>query len=409
MAKLTTLQLRHAKGKCRLPDGGGLYLDVNDTGCKRWLYRYRLDGKGNMFILGHFPEMPLEEARARHREAKALVKQGKNPSLARREERLENISREMSLKDRQQSSFEFIALEWITQQRDRWSKGHADAVLQTLKNNVFDSIGLKNIETISPPEILKILRKIESRGSLEIAKKVLQRLSAIFRYAIQTGRSIYNPAADMQGALKAKPVVHMPAVFGSDLGRLLYDITTNNRLHLTTKLALQFTVYTACRSGEVRGAMWNEINLETKEWHIPATRMKMRRPHIIPLSDQALAILERARVLYGSEGLIFPSARNRNTAMSDNAMSKALRDMGYRGLATPHGFRASFSSHAYERSGKPSEVIEKSLAHEENNKIKAAYNRAEYLEQRRELMTWWGEQLQNFEQNFSFTQNGNSI
>jgi integrase len=176
------------------------------------------------------------------------------------------------------------------------------------------------------------------------------------------------------------------------------DIATNQKMHVITKLGLQFTALTACRSGEVRGAHWSEIDLEREEWHIPAERMKMRRPHIVPLSKQALAVINRAGVLFGTQGLVFPSVRDSSKPMSDNAMSKALRDMGYRGKATPHGFRSSFSSLAYEKSDFPGEVIEKALAHEEKNKIKAAYNRADYLEQRKQLLAWWGEQLQLVEQ-----------
>ena len=226
----------------------------------------------------------------------------------------------------------------------------------------------------------------------------MQRTNAVFRYAIQTGRAVYNPAADMQGVLKAKSVKHMPAVYDRELAKLLRDIATSTKIHLTTKLALQFTALTACRSGEVRKAMWSEILWEECEWHIPEERMKMRRPHIVPLSKQAVAVLNRAAVVFGREGLIFPSVRDPQRPMSDNAMSKALRDMGYRGKATPHGFRSSFSSMAHERSGFASEVVEKALAHEEKNKVKAAYNRAEYLEQRRRLMEWWGNKIQALEQ-----------
>jgi integrase len=398
MPKLTVLQLRQAKEKCRLADGGGLYFEITSSVLKRWLYRFRVGGKGNMFIVGRYPEMSLEEARSAHRKAKALVKQGINPSQVRRKKREENSNREKTLRNEREQTFEFLALEWITQQRGGWSKSHTDSVVQSLKNNVFEGLGKRNIETITPPDVLEILRRIEERGSLEIARKVLQRMTAVFRYAIQTGRAMYNPASDMQGVLKSKSVTHMPAVFGDDLGRLLRDIAASEKIHLTTKLALQFTAHTACRSNEVRGARWSEINLDEREWHIPAERMKMRRPHIVPLSKQAIAILERAGVLFGVEGLVFPSVRDRNKPMSDNAMSKALRDMGYKGIATPHGFRASFSSAAYEKSGQPGEVIEKALAHEERNKIKAAYNRAEYLEQRRVLMDWWGRQLQIMEQ-----------
>jgi integrase len=398
MPKLTVLQLRQAKEKCRLADGGGLYFEITSSVLKRWLYRFRVGGKGNMFIVGHYPEMSLEEAQSAHRKAKALVKQGINPSQVRRKKREENSNREKTLRNEREQTFEFIALDWIMQQRGGWSKSHADSVMQSLKNNVFEGLGKRNIETITPPDVLEILRRIEERGSLEIARKVLQRMTAVFRYAIQTGRAMYNPAADMQGVLKSKPVTHMPAVFGADLGCLLRDIAASEKIHLTTKLALQFTAHTACRSNEVRGARWSEINLDEREWHIPAERMKMKRHHIVPLSKQAIAILERAGVLFGVDGLVFPSVRDRNKPMSDNAISKALRDMGYKGIATPHGFRASFSSAAYEKSGQPGEVIEKALAHEEKSKIKAAYNRAEYLEQRRALMDWWGRQLQIMEQ-----------
>lgn len=397
MPKLTALEVRNAKGPCRLPDGGGLSFEITNTGVKRWLYRYRLDGKQQMLILGRYPALSLEKARQAHREAIELAKQGLNPAKKRRREKQENIEKERADKDKRTKSFEYIALEWIDQQKDGWSGDHANAVRATLRADVFPYIGEKPVDAIAPPSVLEILRSIEGRGSLEIARKVLQRMSAVFRYAIQTGRATYNPAADMKGALKAKTVEHMPAVFDKDLSQLLRDISTNKHMHVTTKLALQFTALTACRSGEARLADWSEIHLDEREWHIPPERMKMKRGHIVPLSRQALALLERAGKLFGTNGLIFPSVRDFSKPMSDNAMSKALRDMGYQGKATPHGFRSSFSSMAHEKSGFASEVIEKSLAHEEKNKIKGAYNRAEYLEQRHLLMQWWGDTLQSLE------------
>lgn len=222
-------------------------------------------------------------------------------------------------------------------------------------------------------------------------------MNAVFKYSIQTGRATYNPAVDMQGVLQSREVSHMPAVYGNTLGQLMRDIAENQKIHPTTKLALQFLAHTACRSGEVRLAVWDEIDLEEAVFAIPGERMKMKRPHIVPLSTQAIAILNRAGKLFGREGLVFPSVRDLDKPMSDNAMSKVFRDMGYQGKATPHGFRASFSSIAHEKSGFPSEVIEKALAHEEKNKIKGAYNRAEYLGQRRDLLQWWGNQLQALE------------
>jgi len=397
MSKLTVLQVRNRKEPGRLTDGGGLCFEFTRSGVKRWLYRYRLDNKQQMYVIGRYPDLSLAEARKKHKKAQNLVKKGINPALERRREKQNNREKERAEKEKRANSFEYVALDWIEQQKGSWSHDHSVAVLATLKNNVFKAIGDKPVDLITPPEVLKILRKIESRGSLEIARKVLQRMNAVFRFALQTGLATYNPAADMQGVLKSKPVEHLPAVFDKNLGQLLKDIAASTRIHVTTKLALQFTALTACRSGEVRGAQWSEIDLEEKLWEIPAERMKMRRPHMVPLSKQAIAVLGRAATLWGADGLVFPSVRDDNKPMSDNAMSKALRDMGYKGKATPHGFRASFSSMAYERSGFPSEVIEKALAHEEKNKIKGAYNRAEYLEQRRQLMRWWGDRLHALE------------
>ncbi|WP_319549128.1 integrase arm-type DNA-binding domain-containing protein [Desulfogranum marinum] len=397
MPKLTALEVRHRKEPGRLGDGNGLFFEVTGTGIKRWIYRYKINGKQGKYTIGRYPELSLEKAREAHQKARSVVKEGRNPAKARREKKLEVIEQEQAQKWERTQTFEYIAHEWISQQKGRWSNEHAQAVLATLKNDVFKSVGNKPVDAITPPEVLKVLRTIESRGSLEIARKVLQRTSAVFRYAIQTGRATYNPASDMQGVLKAKPVKHMPAVFDKELAQLLKDIGQSQKIHITTKLALQFTALTACRSGEVRFAHWAEIDMPRKEFHIPAERMKMRRPHIVPLSTQATEILNRAGKLWGTEGLVFPSVRDNNKPMSDNAMSKALRDMGYKGKATPHGFRSSFSSMAHERSGFASEIIEKALAHEEKNKIKGAYNRAEYLEQRRDLLQWWGDQLRLLE------------
>ncbi|MBM9604103.1 tyrosine-type recombinase/integrase [Desulfopila inferna] len=397
MPKLTVLQIRNFKNPGRLGDGMGLFFELTNTGIKRWIYRYKINGKSGKYTIGRYPEISLEQARKAHMMARALVKQGQNPAKARRVTKLKNIAKEQVEKIDRSKSFENITLEWIEQQRERWSRDHTLAVLATLRNDVFVSFGSTPVDVITPPEVLKVLRKIEARGSLEIARKVLQRMNAVFRYAIQTGRATYNPAVDMQGVLKSKRVEHMPAVFDKDLAKLLKDIAINQNIHINTKLALQFTALTACRSGEVRNARWSEIDQKKEEFHIPAERMKMNRAHIVPLSKQALAVINRAEKLWGTDGLIFPSVRDQKKPMSDNAMSKALRDMGYKGIATPHGFRSSFSSMAYERSGFPSEVIEKSLAHEEKNKIKGAYNRAEYLEQRRQLMQWWGDLLQALE------------
>jgi Phage integrase central domain/Arm DNA-binding domain len=184
MPKLTVLQLRNSKGKCRLADGGGLYFDVTSSGLKRWIYRFRIDGKGNMFVIGHYPEMSLEQARQGHREAKALVKEGANPSKARIKKKQAVIDQEQKTRFDKTRTFEYVALEWIVHQRGRWSKVHSDAVLKSLQNNVFKSLGDQPVDTITPPQILKILRTVEARGSLEIARKVLQRTRRLSENAL---------------------------------------------------------------------------------------------------------------------------------------------------------------------------------------------------------------------------------
>jgi integrase len=397
MSKLKALHIKNKKEPGRLSDGQGLFFEITETGVKRWIYCYKIQGKSGKFTVGRYPELSLQEARIEHQEARQLVKLGQNPAKERRQKKQIVVTKEQEARRKRNASFKTIACEWVEQQKGAWSHDHAQAVLSTLETNVFPYIGEESVEVITPPDILKVLRKIEKRGSIEIARKVLQRTTAVFRYAIQTGRATYNPAADMKGVLKSRPVQHMPSVRDKELSKLLKDITANKRLHTTTKLCLHFVALCASRPGEARFAQWNEFDLEAKEWVIPGERMKMRRPHVVPLSEQAIAVLNRAGALWGTEEFVFPSIRDLKKPMSDNALSKALRDMGYQGKATPHGFRASFSTMAHESGKFASEVIEKSLAHEEKNKIKGAYNRAEYLTQRRQLLQWWGNKLQALE------------
>lgn len=398
MGKLTVVKIRAAKPKAKpykLADGHGLYFHVAKSGKRTWRYRYKIAGKESTFTLGEYPLLSLEQARNARMEARELVKDGKNPAHERRAERKTTIKKEESTRKVKENTFESIALEWVDLQRERWSEPHANAVLATLKADAFPILGSLPVDTITPPMVLQVVRNIESRGSLEVAHKVLQRISATFRYAVQTGKSTYNPAAEMKGVLMSRKVAHMTALTFDDLPDFLKNLT-NGDIHVTTKLALQFTILTAARSGETRGATWDEINLEEKLWKIPAERMKMDSPHTVPLSKQAVAILERVGKLYGKTGFVFPGIRQGSTQLSNNTMLYALYRLGYHSKATVHGFRATFSTIANE-SGFEGDVIEKALAHEQRNRVRAAYHRSEYLEQRRELMQWWGDLLQQLE------------
>lgn len=398
MGKLSAIQVRNAKVKdkpYKLSDGNGLYFHVAKSGKKTWRYRYKIAGTESTYVIGSYPKMSLEDARKARQEARDLVKACKNPSIQRRKEKQAKLEGERAEIEKAKNSFESLTREWVELQRERWSKEHGDAVLATLRSDAFPTIGHLPVDNISPPLILDLVRDIESRGALEIARKVLQRISAVFRYAIQTGRATYNPAADMKGVLKPRKRVHHAAISREDLPQMLRDISSGD-IHINTRLALQFLILTAARTGEVRGATWGEIDWDSKIWRIPAERMKMDAPHNVPLSRQAVAILDRVKTLYGNHGIIFPGIRQGSQQLSSNTMLYGLYRLGYHGKGTVHGFRATFSTIANE-SGFDGDVIEKALAHEQRNKVRAAYHRSEYLEQRRELMQWWADLLQQLE------------
>ncbi|MBM9514370.1 tyrosine-type recombinase/integrase [Desulfogranum marinum] len=396
--KLSAVQVRNAKPTnkaYKLADGKGLYLHISKTGKKTWRYRYRFDGKETTLVLGEFPQVTLEVARRKRAGARDLLDRGKNPAHERRKEKQEYLAEIEEEERKGKNSFENLTFEWWEQQLGKWSKEHADAVLATLRRDAFPVIGSRPVSDIAPPEILKILRSIEARGSLEIASKVLQRVNAVFRYGVQTGRIDSNPAAEMKGVLKTRKVNHRAAISREGLPHFLKDLSVGD-IHQTTRLALQFTILTAARSGEVRGATWKEINIEEKLWKIPAERMKMATPHSVPLSRQAMGILEEMGRLFGQEGIVFPGIRDHSKSLSENTMLYAMYRLGYHSRATVHGFRATFSTIANE-SGFDGDVIEKALAHEQRNKVRAAYHRSEYLPQRRELMQWWADLLQHLE------------
>lgn len=395
MSKLTALQVRNAKPKAKpykLPDGFGMHLHISTSGKKTWRYRFKIGGTESTFTLGEYPLLSLEKARGERVTARNLVKEGINPAKQRRSKKEQKINDDKKESQVSENNFKAITLEWVEQQRERWSNDHAGAVLATLTADAFPSIGEKAIDTITPPEILAILRNIEKRGALEIARKVLQRMNAVFRYSIQTGRSLYNPASDMKGVLKTKKVEHRAALRQEDLPHF-FDRLHSSDEHIITKAALLFTIHTAARSGEVRFATWNEINFGEKVWKIPAERMKMRSPHVVPLTSRTLKLLEVMETHKVDEnGLIFPGIKSPHKPISENTMLYALYRIGYHSRATVHGFRATFSTIANE-SGFNGDVIEKALAHNQRDKVRAAYHRSEYLEQRRELMEWWSDFL----------------
>ena len=395
---LTAIEVRNAKPKgkpYKLTDGKGLHLHVATSGKKTWRYRFTLAGTESIFVLGEYPALSLEAARVQLATVREKVKAGINPAGERRQEKQAVIQEQAEQKALAKNSFEAIALEWHAQQKDTWSDTHQQQTLLFLQREVFPAIGPLQVDKITPPMVLQILREIESRGALEIARKTLQRLNSVFRYAVQTGRATFNPAADMKGVRKTRKVKNHAMIDPAELPALLQALTASD-IHTTTRLALQFTILTAARTGEVRFATWDEIDLEKRLWSIPAARMKMQRPHVVPLSTGALAILKRAKILYGDSGYIFPGIVDPAKALSENTLLYALYRIGYHGRATTHGFRALFSTIANEANFNP-DAIERQLAHQEKSAVRGAYNRGVYLKERAELMQWWSDHLHHLE------------
>lgn len=392
---LTDPEVKNAKPQERpykLNDGKGLFLHISSAGKKTWRFRYKITGTESVLVIGVYPFMTLLAARVEGEVMRQKVKDGINPSKERQEIR-------QSLKEEKEkiilsviNSFENIAHEWHDREKGRWSKGHAMAVMETLRADVFPAIGQIAVDQITPPMIMDIIKAIESRDALVVAQKVLQRMTAVFRYAVQTGRATYNPAREMKGVIKKRPVQHHPMVSPEELPQFLLKLITAD-LHVTTKLALEFAILTAARTGEVRGATWGEIDLDNCVWKIPAERMKMNIPHTIPLSNQSMAILNRMKILFGNSGFVFPGIRSAvNKQLSENTLLYAMYRMGYHGTATVHGFRAVFSTIANEAGYNP-DAIERQLAHRERNQVRAAYHRSEYMPERIKMMQWWADYL----------------
>jgi integrase len=369
---------------------------VAASGKKTWRYRYELPpGKESTFVIGEYPILSLEAARAERVTLREMIKAGINPADVRKQEKQTKVEAREAEKKLAANTFEVVAREWHQQQLNRWAPATAKGVLVCLERNALPFLGDKQVDQITPPMVLEALRTVENRGALGMARKTIQAINGVLRYAVQTGKATYNPASDMRGVLKAQKVRHRTMVPPEEMPGFLKALAAGD-LHNTTKSAIQFTMLTATRSGEARYATWTEIDLEQRLWSIPAERMKMKSPHTVPLSKQAVAILDRMKILYGDKGFIFPGIHYPNKPLSENTMLYGLYRIGYHSKATMHGFRALFSTVANEAGFNP-DAIERQLAHREKNAIRAAYHRSEYLPERIKMMQWWADHLQRLE------------
>lgn len=383
--KLTDPKIRQAKAAdkpYKLFDGGGLFLLVQPGGSKLWRLKYRFSGKEKLLAIGSYDKgVSLKKAREERDKARNQLVEGIDPGASKRKEKRDE-------REQSENTFRAIALNWAETCGASWTESHRARVVASLEADAFSALGDLPIKEITPRMVLGVIRSVESRGALDVASRVLQRTSAVFRYAIQTGRSSYNPAADMKGVLKTRKVEHRSAISQGELPDFLKKLDSYSGYPIT-KLALRLIVLTFVRTGELRGARWEEFDVDQREWRIPAERMKMRSPHIVPLSPQALAIVEELRLLTGHSDLLFPSQRDQGKPISENTLLYALYRLGYHKRATVHGFRALASTILNETGLRP-DVIERQLAHVERNKVRAAYHRSEYLEERQKMMNWWG-------------------
>tara|TARA_R110002110_G_scaffold415748_1_gene654861 strand:- start:104615 stop:105841 length:1227 start_codon:yes stop_codon:yes gene_type:complete len=390
MAALTATKVKQAKPglkALKLRDGRGLYLLVASNGSKYWRYDYRYAGKRKTLALGVYPDIGLADARTRHQRAREQLAHDIDPGEKRK---VEKLTRSIAAAD----SFEAVSLEWFTTKMKDKSQSHQKRTMSALKRDLFPSLGSRPISAITPLELLSTLRKIESRGAIETAHRAKQTTGQIFRYAVATGRAGRDPSNDLKGALKNPKKKHLAAITDpDDAGQLLLAIEGFTGTP-TVKAALKLSPLLFQRPGEIRGMEWDEINWEEERWELPAQKMKMKLPHIVPLSAQALAVLRDLHMLTGRGKYVFPSARGASRCLSENGVRTALRTMGYdNNQMTPHGFRAMARTILDEVLNYRVDYIEHQLAHAVRDANGRAYNRTSHLDGRAKMMQEWADYL----------------
>jgi integrase len=386
---LTEISIRALKPSTKerkVADSGGLYLLVHPGGSKSWRYKYRILGKEKKLALGLYPLVSLKEARCKRDDAKRQLMNGIDPAAKKQsDKRLAAFNAANTFKE--------VAEEWHGINKSKWTERHAHVLMRRLELHIFPDLGRRPIKEIKPIELLNTIRKIEKRKATHLSHRLLQVCKLIFRYALVTERAEYNPAADLQGALVAHREKHHPTLKPNELPKFLEALGVVETSMLN-RFAVKLLLLTFMRQGELRHSKWAHIDWKAKEWHIPAENTKMRDAHIVPLSSQALALLKELKELTGWSDYLFPSQqRQKNPVMSENTINVVIKRMGYEGKIVGHGFRALASTILNEH-GFNSDVIERQLAHAERNKVRAAYNRAEYLPDRGKMMQWWADYLQ---------------
>lgn len=387
---LTATAVKHAKStekQYKLFDGRGLFVLVHPNGSKYWRFKYRYAGKEKLLSLGVYPDVSLADARERHQQARKTIANGIDPGEVLK---VEKLTRHLATAD----TFEALAREWFNVKMCDRSKSHQDRTMRALEKDLFPVLGGRPVSSITPPELLAALRRIEARGAIETAHRAKQTAGKIFRYGVATGRAERDPSADLKGALKNPDKKHLASITDpAEVGRLILAID-GFRGTPVVRAALRLSPLLFQRPGEIRHMEWTEIDWGAKRWEIPLEKMKMRQPHIVPLSKQSVVILQEIRTLTGRGQYVFPSARGASRCLSENGVRTALRTMGYdNDTMTPHGFRAMARTLLDEVLGFRVDWIEHQLAHAVKDPNGRAYNRTAHLEGRAEMMQAWADYL----------------
>lgn len=391
--KLTDAACRSAKPQktaYKKADGGGLYLHVKPDGAKYWRLKYYFLGTEKLLALGVYPIVSLQEAREKREAAKKLLDAGKDPNSVKKEKKRQSV-------ERHKNTFKAVALEWHECQIGKWTPSHALNVMRRLNVDIFPYIGNRPLADIDPPELLNdVLRRIEKRGALDVTARVKQICGQIFRYGIATGKCQRDPSADLKGALKVGKVNHFATLDIKEIPEFLQTLDRNQaRLFARTQRAIKILMLTFVRTNELIHATWDEFDLKKATWEIPGWRMKMRNPHIVPLSRQVIDLLKQQKAETGhlNTNWVFPSQVRPKDSMSNNTILFAIGRMGYKGRMTGHGFRALAMSNIKEKLGYRHEVVDRQLAHAHRNKIDRAYDRAQFLNERRKMMQEWADYI----------------
>lgn len=384
---LTDTAVKNAKTRAKpykLSDAGGLYLFVSPTGALAWRYKYRIGGKEGTFAIGQYPDVSLKEARECHAKARELVKAGIPPLSHRRAEKLKVTSDSAN-------TFKAISEDWISKTRDRWSAYYLKQVERFMETDIHPKIGSLPIKQVTAAHVLKIMKDAEARGAETVALFMRQLCSQVFRYAVSNLQADVDPTYALKGAVVRPKVQHNKPLSAKQIPDFKVALRKYGGYRITC-IAIELLMLTFVRTVELRKAEWTEFDLDAAIWRIPAERMKMKTEHIVPLSEQAVVLLRELHEISGGGNYLFPNNRRTKECMTITTINRALERMGYAGKFSAHGFRGTASTLLHEMNYR-SEIIERQLAHAEGNKVKAAYNKAEYLTERKLMMQQWADYI----------------